>query len=93
MRPRWWPPGRRRSRVSNHGGRQLDQAVSTAVALPEVAEAVAGSRAEVYVDGGLRKAEHVLAALALGARAVFLGRPLAWSLVSKHGPDHGGGAA
>ena len=78
--------------VSNHGGRQLDQAVSTAVALPEVAEAVAGSGAEVYVDGGLRKAEHVLAALALGARAVFLGRPVAWSLVAG-GPDHGGGAA
>jgi 4-hydroxymandelate oxidase len=76
--------------VSNHGGRQLDQAVSTAVALPEVAEAVAGSAAEVYVDGGLRKAEHVLAALALGASAAFLGRPVAWSLAAG-GPDHCGG--
>jgi 4-hydroxymandelate oxidase len=78
--------------VSNHGGRQLDQAVATAVALPQVAEAVAGTGAEVYVDGGVRKAEHVLAALALGARAVFLGRPVAWSLAAG-GPDHGGGAA
>jgi 4-hydroxymandelate oxidase len=60
--------------VSNHGGRQLDRAVSTASALREVA-AVVGDRAEVYVDGGLRSGLDVLAALALGARAVFLGRP------------------
>jgi 4-hydroxymandelate oxidase len=66
--------------VSNHGGRQLDGAVATAVALPDVAEAVAGSAAEVYVDGGLRRGEHVLTALALGARAVFVGRPAVWAL-------------
>ena len=66
--------------VSNHGGRQLDGSIPTAQALPEVAEAVAGSNLEVYVDGGIRRGEHVLAALALGARAVFVGRPALWSL-------------
>lgn len=60
--------------VSNHGGRQLDRAVSTATALAEVVDAV-GERAEVYVDGGIRTGLDALAALALGARAVFLGRP------------------
>jgi 4-hydroxymandelate oxidase len=59
--------------VSNHGGRQLDRAVSTASALREVVAAV-GDRAEVYVDGGIRSGVDVLAALALGARGVFLGR-------------------
>ncbi|WP_130384679.1 alpha-hydroxy acid oxidase [Kribbella sp. VKM Ac-2569] len=66
--------------VSNHGGRQLDGSIPTAQALPEVAEAVAGSNLEVYVDGGIRRGEHVLAALALGARAVFVGRPALWAL-------------
>jgi len=66
--------------VSNHGGRQLDGSVATAQALPEVAEAVAGSSLEVYVDGGIRRGEHILAALALGARAVFVGRPALWAL-------------
>ena len=66
--------------VSNHGGRQLDGAVATAVALPEVAAAVSDSDAEVYVDGGLRRGEHVLSALALGARAVLIGRPALWAL-------------
>jgi 4-hydroxymandelate oxidase len=65
--------------VSNHGGRQLDRAVSTATALREVAEAV-GARAEVYVDGGVRTGVDALAALALGARAVFLGRPVLHAL-------------
>ena len=59
--------------VSNHGGRQLDRAQSTRDALPAVAAAVAGS-AEVYVDGGLRSGLDALAAFALGADAVFLGR-------------------
>lgn len=67
--------------VSNHGGRQLDNVVPTARALPEVVEAVAG-RAEVYVDGGIRRGQHVLMALALGARAVFLGRSVVWSLAA-----------
>jgi 4-hydroxymandelate oxidase len=60
--------------VSNHGGRQLDRAVSPAEALPEVVAAV-GDGTEVYVDGGVRSGLDVLAALALGARGVFLGRP------------------
>ncbi|WP_427888751.1 alpha-hydroxy acid oxidase [Kribbella sp. GL6] len=66
--------------VSNHGGRQLDGSIPTARALPEVAEAVAGSNVEVYVDGGIRRGEHILTALALGARAVFVGRPALWAL-------------
>jgi 4-hydroxymandelate oxidase len=65
--------------VSNHGGRQLDGAVATARALPEVTDAVAG-RAEVYVDGGLRRGVDILRALALGARAVLIGRPVLWGL-------------
>jgi 4-hydroxymandelate oxidase len=65
--------------VSNHGGRQLDGTVGTLDALPEVVEAVAG-RAEVFVDGGVRRGTDVLKALALGARAVLLGRPVLWGL-------------
>ncbi len=59
--------------VSNHGGRQLDRSVATAQALAPVVEAVAGE-AEVYVDGGVMTGLDTLAALALGARSVFLGR-------------------
>lgn len=76
--------------VSNHGGRQLDQAVAVADALPEIAAAVEGTGAEVYVDGGIRRAEHVLAALALGARAVFIGRPVLWALAAGGSSGHGG---
>lgn len=65
--------------VSNHGGRQLDTAIAPIEALPEVVEAVAG-RCEVYVDGGIRRGTDVLKALALGARAVFVGRPILWGL-------------
>ncbi len=65
--------------VSNHGGRQLDRARPTAEALTEVVDAVGGD-GEVYVDGGLRDGLSVLAALALGARAVLLGRPVLWAL-------------
>lgn len=65
--------------VSNHGGRQLDGAIASIEALPEVVEAVAG-RCEVYVDGGIRRGTDVLKALALGARAVLLGRPALWGL-------------
>ncbi|MEP6852428.1 MAG: alpha-hydroxy acid oxidase [bacterium] len=65
--------------VSNHGGRQLDGAIATADALPEVVAAV-GGRAEVYVDGGIRRGTDVLRALALGARAVLVGRPPVWGL-------------
>jgi 4-hydroxymandelate oxidase len=60
--------------VSNHGGRQLDRAVSTAVALPDVAAAV-GEQVPVYADGGIRSGLDALVALALGADAVFVGRP------------------
>lgn len=65
--------------VSNHGGRQLDQSAATATCLAEVAAEV-GDEAEVYVDGGVRNSRHALAALALGARAVFLGRPVLYAL-------------
>lgn len=65
--------------VSNHGGRQLDGAMASVEALPEVVETVAG-RCEVFVDGGVRRGTDVLKALALGARAVLLGRPALWGL-------------
>jgi 4-hydroxymandelate oxidase len=71
--------GSRASPVSNHGGRQLDSAVAALDALPSVVEAVAG-RAEVLVDGGVRRGTDVLKALALAARAVLLGRPILWGL-------------
>ncbi len=67
--------------VSNHGGRQLDGAAATADCLPDVVTAVDG-RAEVYVDGGIRSGRHVLTALAMGARAAFLGRPPLWALAA-----------
>ncbi|PIK36714.1 hypothetical protein BSL78_26464 [Apostichopus japonicus] len=69
--------------VSNHGGRQLDGVLATIDALPEVVEAVKGSDVEVYLDGGVRKGTDVLKALALGARAVFIGRPVLWGLAYK----------
>jgi 4-hydroxymandelate oxidase len=65
--------------VSNHGGRQLDAAQAALDALPEVVEAVEG-RLEVLVDGGVRRGRDVLVALALGARAVLVGRPAMWGL-------------
>ncbi|MBO0756090.1 MAG: alpha-hydroxy-acid oxidizing protein [Bradyrhizobiaceae bacterium] len=65
--------------VSNHGGRHLDTTVTTAHALPEIIAAV-GSTAEVYVDGGIRRGTDILKALALGARAVLIGRPILWGL-------------
>jgi 4-hydroxymandelate oxidase len=89
--------------VSNHGGRQFDGAMPTALALPPVAAALhagevprsggeeatvtalagpGGLRCEVYVDGGIRTGEDVLAALALGADAVFIGRPVLWALAA-----------
>jgi 4-hydroxymandelate oxidase len=65
--------------VSNHGGRQLDGAEATIVALPRVVEAVAGA-IPVLMDGGIRRGAHVLTALALGAQAVLIGRPYLWGL-------------
>ncbi|GAA2040143.1 alpha-hydroxy acid oxidase [Polymorphospora rubra] len=67
--------------VSNHGGRQLDGAVATAVALPAVVDAVDG-RCEVLVDSGVRGGVDVLKALALGATGVLVGRPLLWGLAA-----------
>lgn len=65
--------------VSNHGGRQLDTAPPTCEVLPHVVEA-AGDRCEIYVDGGVRRGSDVLKAIALGARAVLIGRPILWGL-------------
>ncbi|TDX80846.1 4-hydroxymandelate oxidase [Rathayibacter sp. PhB151] len=65
--------------VSTHGGRRMDGSITAVGALAEVVDAV-GADAEVYIDSGVRTGRHVLAALALGARAVFVGRPLMWAL-------------
>jgi 4-hydroxymandelate oxidase len=65
--------------VSNHGGRQLDTALPTARALPEIADAMQG-RGVLLVDGGIRRGTDVLKALAMGAQAVLLGRPVLWGL-------------
>jgi isopentenyl diphosphate isomerase/L-lactate dehydrogenase-like FMN-dependent dehydrogenase len=65
--------------VSNHGGRQLDGVAASIDALPEVAGAVSGG-CEVYLDGGVRRGIDVLKALALGARAALVGRPILWGL-------------
>ncbi|MSP62584.1 MAG: alpha-hydroxy-acid oxidizing protein [Myxococcales bacterium] len=72
--------------VSNHGGRQLDGAPATLDALPSVAEAVAG-RCALLVDGGIRRGTDILIALALGAQAVLVGRPVLWGLAvaGEHG--------
>jgi len=67
--------------VSNHGGRQLDSAEPTLLALPRVADAVAG-RVPVLMDGGIRRGTDVVKALALGARAVLVGRPCLWGLAT-----------
>lgn len=65
--------------VSNHGGRQVDTALATIRALPAIAEAV-DNRLEIMLDGGVRRGTDVVKALALGAKAVFLGRPILWGL-------------
>ncbi len=67
--------------VSNHGGRQLDGVAATIDVLPEVADAVEG-RVEVLMDGGVRRGTDVVTALALGARAVLVGRPVLWGLAA-----------
>lgn len=67
--------------VSNHGGRHLDTVIATADALPEVVAAV-GGKAEVYVDGGIRRGTDIVKALALGARAVLVARPVIWGLAT-----------
>jgi 4-hydroxymandelate oxidase len=65
--------------VSNHGGRQLDTARPTIEALPEIVDAVKG-RVEVLIDGGIRRGTDVLKAVAIGAKAVLVGRPVLWGL-------------
>jgi 4-hydroxymandelate oxidase len=65
--------------VSNHGGRQVDTTIATIDALPEVVRAVAG-RGAVLLDGGVRRGTDVVKALALGAQAVLVGRPVLWAL-------------
>ncbi len=65
--------------VSNHGGRQLDTVLSGADALAPIVDAV-GDRLDVLVDGGVRRGTDVVKALALGARAVLIGRPVLWGL-------------
>jgi L-lactate dehydrogenase (cytochrome) len=68
--------------VSNHGGRQLDSVPSTTRALPAVAEAV-GDQVEVLADGGVRTGLDVVKMVALGARAVLIGRPWAWAVAAR----------
>jgi 4-hydroxymandelate oxidase len=67
--------------VSTHGGRRLGPTTSAARALPEIVTAI-GDQAEIYADSGIRSGEHVAAALAMGARAVFVGRPVLWALAA-----------
>ncbi len=71
--------------VSNHGGRQLDSVPSTAVALPGVLDAV-GDQIEVLVDGGVRTGLDVVKMIALGARAVLVGRAWAWAVAARGEP-------
>nr|XP_004667550.1 hydroxyacid oxidase 2 [Jaculus jaculus] len=72
--------------VSNHGGRQLDEVPASIYALTEVVAAVKG-KIEIYLDGGVRTGNDVLKALALGAKCIFLGRPILWGLACKG--EHG----
>jgi len=75
--------------VSNHGGRQLDRAATPLVLLPAVVDAI-GDKTEVFLDGGVRSGADVAAAVALGARAVFIGRPYLYALMAGGEPavDH-----
>ena len=65
--------------VSNHGGRQFDRTLSSIETLSSISQAV-GDRLELYLDSGIRRGSDVMMALALGARGVFVGRPLFWGL-------------
>jgi 4-hydroxymandelate oxidase len=67
--------------VSNHGGRQLDSTVATIDALPDIVDTV-GGRVPILLDGGIRRGTDVLKAIALGARAVLIGRPYLWALAA-----------
>jgi isopentenyl diphosphate isomerase/L-lactate dehydrogenase-like FMN-dependent dehydrogenase len=65
--------------VSNHGGRQLDSSPATIDVLPEIVSAV-GDQCEILLDGGVRRGTDIVKALALGAKAVLIGRPALWAL-------------
>jgi L-lactate dehydrogenase (cytochrome) len=65
--------------VSNHGGRQLDSAISSIAALPTIVDAV-GNRIEVHMDGGIRSGQDVIKAIALGAKGVYIGRAFTYGL-------------
>jgi len=65
--------------VSNHGGRQLDHSRGTIESLPEIVQAV-GDRAEIVLDGGIQRGSDVVKAVALGARAVAIGKLQGWGL-------------
>jgi isopentenyl diphosphate isomerase/L-lactate dehydrogenase-like FMN-dependent dehydrogenase len=67
--------------VSNHGGRQMDGAISALDALPDIVDAV-GHAFPIFFDSGIRRGSDVFKALALGASAVFLGRPYMWGLAA-----------
>jgi L-lactate dehydrogenase (cytochrome)/(S)-mandelate dehydrogenase len=67
--------------VSNHGGRQLDRCLASIDALPAIVDRI-GNRAEVFLDGGVRRGTDVITALCLGARAVFIGRPYLYGLAA-----------
>ncbi len=67
--------------VSNHGGRMLDGCIASLAALPAIADAVSGD-VDVLMDGGVRRGTDVLKALALGARAVLVGRSVQWGLAA-----------
>jgi isopentenyl diphosphate isomerase/L-lactate dehydrogenase-like FMN-dependent dehydrogenase len=75
--------------VSNHGGRQLESSPATIDALPEISAAV-GGQMEVLLDGGVRRGGDVLKAIALGAKAVLVGRPYVWglALAGQAGVEH-----
>jgi 4-hydroxymandelate oxidase len=75
--------------VSTHGGRRLGPTTSAARAMPEIVAAI-GDQAEIYADSGIRSGEHIAAAIAMGARAVFLGRPVLWALAAagQEGAQH-----
>jgi L-lactate dehydrogenase (cytochrome) len=75
--------------VSNHGGRQLDYAPSSIEVLPEIVDAC-GDRAEVFLDSGIRRGSDIVKAVALGAKAVLIGRPYVYGLgaAGEHGVDH-----
>jgi isopentenyl diphosphate isomerase/L-lactate dehydrogenase-like FMN-dependent dehydrogenase len=71
--------------VSNHGGRQLDRCLASIDALPAIAQRI-GDRAEVYLDGGIRRGTDVITALCLGAKGVFIGRPYLYGLICEGEP-------